>query len=30
VEEEKFEDIGEIKPEEHKCPRWILNLCPKD
>jgi hypothetical protein len=30
VEEENFEDIGEIKPEEPKVPRWILNLCPKD
>jgi hypothetical protein len=30
MEEEKLEDIGEINPRSHKCPRWILNLCPKD
>jgi hypothetical protein len=30
VEEEKVEDIGEIKPEEPQVPRWIVNLCPKD
>jgi hypothetical protein len=30
VEEEKFEDIGEIKPEEPQVPEVALNLCPKD
>jgi hypothetical protein len=30
VEEEKFEDIGEIKLEEPQVPEVDLNLCPKD
>jgi hypothetical protein len=25
----KFEDIGEIKPEEPQAPEVDLNLCPK-
>jgi hypothetical protein len=30
MEEEKFEDIGDIKPEEPQVPEVDLNLCPKD
>jgi hypothetical protein len=30
MEEEKFEDIEDIKLKSRKCPRWILNLWPKN
>jgi hypothetical protein len=30
MEEEKFEDIGEIKSEEPQVPEVDDNLCPED
>jgi hypothetical protein len=30
MEEEKFEDIEDTRPEELQVPRWISNLCPRD